>query len=258
MGIHQRAITAAVVATAALFSVAPAGAISNGVPDGDAHPYVGFLAIKDNGGVRHGLCSGFYLGHKLFFTAAHCVTDFAAGTELSVTFAADVSISPDTFAVTVPAGTAWYDGPAFADETDDYALVELATAPPITPPKLPSVGLLDRLGLGPDNTIENVGYGLIPTFLQGPASYVLPSHRLRSTSRFMALTPQWLKLLTNNAVGAGGTCFGDSGGPQLLPGTDIVVGFSSGGDAICRAQSRSVRLDTPAAQAFLANHLDGA
>jgi secreted trypsin-like serine protease len=256
MGFHRRVVTAAVAATAALSTAAPAYAISNGVPDGAAHPYVGFLAIKDDSGVRHGACSGFYLGQKLFFTAAHCVTDVPAGTELSVTFAADVSIDPDTFAVTIPAGSVWYDGPAVADPADDFALVELPSVPPISPPTLPSAGLLDRLALGPQSTIVNVGYGLIPTFRRGPASYVLPTSRMQSTSRFMALTPQRLELLTNDAVGAGGTCFGDSGGPQLLPGTDTVVGFSSGGDAICRARSTSVRLDTPVAQAFLADHLD--
>ena len=60
-----------------------AGAISNGVPDGNGHPNVGMLAIgfEEGGKVeRFANCSGSYGGprvgqpaSKVFVTAAHCV-----------------------------------------------------------------------------------------------------------------------------------------------------------------------------------------
>ena len=68
----------------------------------------------------------------------------------------------------------------------------------------------------------------------------------------MALTQAYLKQLMNNdATGGGGTCFLDSGGPTLIPGTNMVVAVISAGDPHCRAQGISYRLVTPQARAFL-------
>jgi hypothetical protein len=76
---------AVVGALAAALALAPgAGAIGNGVPDGNGHPNVGPLAVgveEDGELVRFGLCSGSYDGpqvgqpaEKVFVTARHCVT----------------------------------------------------------------------------------------------------------------------------------------------------------------------------------------
>jgi hypothetical protein len=48
-------------------------------------------------------------------------------------------------------------------------------------------------------------------------------------------------------TGEGGTCFGDSGGPQLHDG--LIVSITTGGDSPCRANGVNFRVDTPAAQA---------
>lgn len=56
---------------------------------------------------------------------------------------------------------------------------------------------------------------------------------------------------------AGGTCYGDSGGPNLLGGTDVVAAITITGDAVCRATNVTYRLDTVSARTFPASHLPG-
>ena len=65
--------TAAVVASALTLTVGPADAITNGSPDGDAHPAVGALvadqAYSDGTWIY---CSGSLISPTVFLTAAHC------------------------------------------------------------------------------------------------------------------------------------------------------------------------------------------
>ena len=78
-----------------------------------------------------------------------------------------------------------------------------------------------------------------------------------TTSRYKALTHAYLKLNMNSdsREGNGGGCFGDSGSPKLLPGTNPPVALSLGGDAICRSESINSRLDIPAARSFYGQYL---
>jgi hypothetical protein len=60
-------------------------------------------------------------------------------------------------------------------------------------------------------------------------------------------------MLLNNPGNNGptGVCFGDSGGPHLLPGTNITVAVQSSARAGCWSTARAFRLDTVAARSFL-------
>jgi hypothetical protein len=79
---------------------------------------------------------------------------------------------------------------------------------------------------------------------------------MRSTSRFKALTSAYLKLNMNFSLdGNGGSCFGDSGSPKLIHGTNTAVAITTGGDPICRANSYNSRLDTSEARAFYGQYL---
>jgi Trypsin len=268
MALSARALSAVTLAlaAAALLPAAPAPATSGKVPDGDAHPNVGLLALQD-GGDRIGWCSGFYAGPRdgapsrgVFVTAAHCVSGLPDDAQWSVTFDSEVAMDPDTFVVT---GASWVDGTGFAaDDEHDIAVVVLATALAIDPVDLPGAGLLDRLadrgGLRPHTLFDNVGYGDIPSFKGAPPSYQVAPGRMLSTSLFMALNREWLKLLGNSDVGEdiGGGCYGDSGGPRLLHGTNTAVALSAGGDRICRAYGRNLRLDIPGTRSFLDQYID--
>jgi len=130
----------------------------------------------------------------------------------------------------------------------------------LTPVQLPTQGLLDQLaadgGLKPQTVFDNVGYGVIPTFKQGPPRFELPPGRMFSTSRFKALTHAYLKLNMNSEIeGNGGSCYGDSGSPKFIHGTNTVVAITFGGDPICRANNYNSRLDVPAAKAFYGQYL---
>jgi hypothetical protein len=253
---------------AALVSASPALAIGNGVPDGTDHPNVGLLAI-DHDGIREAWCSGFYAGPRkadpgtgVFVTAAHCLADLAAfgfsGSDLAVTFDADVAIDEDTFATTA---TTWH--PAFAYDTSavaDYGVILLEDpVAGLAGVKFPAAHLLDDLAAGgalrPTTLFDNVGYGLIPHFKGGQPQYELPTGRMFSTSKFLGLTKSYLKLLTNADAGYGGACYGDSGAPVLRHGSNTAVALQSGGDPLCRTQAHPLRLDIPPARAFYGEYL---
>jgi hypothetical protein len=253
---------------AALVSASPALAIGNGVPDGTNHPNVGHLAVEDDG-IKYARCSGFYAGpHKadpgtgVFVTAAHCLADLAAsgfcGSDLTVTFEAEVAIDPDTFATTAKS---WH--PAFAYDTSavaDYGVVLLEDpVAGVTGVEFPRTRLLDDLAAGgalrPTTLFDVVGYGLIPAFKGGPPRYELPSGRMFSTSKFLGLTKTHLKLLSNADAGYGGACYGDSGAPFLRHGSNTAVAITTGGDPLCRAHDSHLRLDIPAARAFYGPYL---
>ena len=53
----------------------------------------------------------------------------------------------------------------------------------------------------------------------------------------------------NPSKGDGGTCYGDSGGPNFLGATNIVAATTITGDSVCRSTNVDYRLDTPDARA---------
>jgi hypothetical protein len=68
----------------------------------------------------------------------------------------------------------------------------------------------------------------------------------------------YLRLLMNSDAeeGNGGICFGDSGSPKLIHQTNTAVALATGGDAVCRAENYSQRLDIADARAFLGQYLE--
>ena len=70
-----------------------------------------------------------------------------------------------------------------------------------------------------------------------------------------AINPAWLRISMNPSTGNGGTCYGDSGGPNFLGSSNIVAATTITGDAICRSTNVDYRLDTAAARSFLAAYV---
>lgn len=277
-----RILAAAGAVLATLVLSAGGAAIGNGVPDGNNHPNVGLLTVGfQEGGtvVRFPVCSGSYGGprtgqpaQEVFITAAHCLAwmpaEGIAANQLWVTFDSAVTFDPNTTQVT--SANTWHRASAFAFDpafaqtfanAHDYGVVLLDSVPAGLPPvQLPTAGLLDQLaakgGLRHGTVFDNVGYGVIPIHKKGPPRFALPTGRMFSTSRFMALTQAYLKLNMNSDIqGNGGVCYGDSGSPKFIHGTNTAVAITFGGDPICRALNYNSRLDIPAARAFYGQYL---
>jgi hypothetical protein len=280
---HVRVVLGVVVAICCTLVAGTALAIGNGVPDGNGHPNVGLLAIDievDGVPKRVVDCSGSYAGPRkggagsVFLTAGHCVAfmpgEGITGSQLWVTFDTNATFDPETGevlgATTWHHATAFAFDPAFGHDTGnlkDYAVVLLeSTIPGLTPVQLPTAGLLDGMaaigGLKPGVPFDNVGYGVVPSPPGGPPSFAPPPGRMFSTSLFKGLTKSWLKLQMNPNAGEdnGGSCFGDSGSPKFVHGTNTVVAVTTGGDRVCRAESINQRLDVTDARAFLGQYLN--
>ena len=55
--------------------------------------------------------------------------------------------------------------------------------------------------------------------------------------------------------GDGGTCYGDSGGPNFLGTPNIVAATTITGDSVCRSTNVDYRLDTASARNFLRQYV---
>ena len=230
----------------------PAFAIKYGELDGDLHPYVGLMVAVDGDGNLLWRCSGALLSPTVFLTAGHCTEPPAVSAEIwfdsdvesgipgnGYPFTGDVSGDTYTHPSYDPSAFYLFDlGVVILEEPidmDDYAA-------------LPELDQLDamktRRGLQ-DTTFTAVGYGLQwinPVFIE--------SERVRMFARpFLiqintpGLTGDYSLLLSNN-FSTGGTCFGDSGGPNLINDTNVVGGVTSFGlNGNCAGTGGVYRID---------------
>jgi secreted trypsin-like serine protease len=247
----KRLTVYAATAVGVLVLAAGAGAITYGVPDGNGHPEVGALlaqqAFSDGTWEE---CSGTLIAPNVFLTAAHCDEGVS---RVAVTFDSSYNAATGT----TYWGT-WHADPNYnksQDDPQDMAVVVLdKNVKGITPARLPAAGSLS--GLSGDQQFTSVGYGA-QAVTNGPGgkTYHYADVRYVSTGTLNATTPSWLRISQNPATGNGGTCYGDSGGPNFLGGgageTNIVAGTTIGGDTPCRSTNVDYRLDTASARAFL-------
>jgi hypothetical protein len=254
--------------------ITPSGtrAITYGFVDSDnTFSNVGAFIVKSpSTGTIFPICSGTLIAPNVFLTASHCTAFYTQdlaplGYTAHVSFDASLpfgslttnmtNLIPVTFVVTNP-----NFNQRQSDSGDIGALILPSNVTGLEPAELPSCGLLDQLSVQNglrDAVFTPVGYGVQNRVVGGGVPYfqdINPIPRMFAFSSFNALNRGYLRLSQNPSTGDGGTCFGDSGGPNFVTvnNEQILAAITITGDSVCRATNVAYRLDTASAQAFFA------
>ena len=213
-------------------------AVTDGKLDGNAHPAV-VLLLMEVGGQPAFRCSGTLLSATVLLTAGHCTNNFPDSpyTGMRVFTESDVQAGigvTNNYPFAGPNSVEainWMAHPLY--ETGPFVLHDVGVVvlqPPgvVLPASqygvLPSANQLDNLKVArgqKDVTFTAVGYGLQESF-PDQAMFLATNSRTRysATPRLLQInvpgfTGGFSMLLSNNHS-TGGTCFGDSGGPNFL------------------------------------------
>ena len=220
-------------------------AITYGVPDGNKHPEVGAL-VGTFGSQSYPYCSGTLISPTVFLTAAHCNL---GTTRVNVTFDTKYTSRAKLYA-----GTYYADPQYNQTQSDPHDIAVVVFDKPvrgITPAQLPTSHQFDNLS--PSQQFTSVGYGGQEPVNQpgGPVIGYLDT-REYAVGTLNSVNPAWLRISQNQATGNGGTCYGDSGGPNFVGAgsteTNDIAGITITGDALCKSTNAIYRLDTESAR----------
>jgi hypothetical protein len=273
---HRQTLAGFATAIALLAVVAsPASAVTDGTLDGNQHPYVGLMTAYDAEGDYLWRCSGTLISPTVFVTAGHCTF----GASYAVVYFDTGPIIPDpdfTLDTRSCEGIEGYPcgggvtGEVFTSpQYDDNAFylndvgVVVLDEPVILDEYgvLPEAGALNGLKPGASTTFTSVGYGLQESYPDAAAwkdvairvRMVAHPHLLQINR---GIVGDYALLLSNNAH-TGGTCFGDSGGPNFIDDTNVLAGVTSFGlNPTCGGTGGVYRLDQADDLAWIESFLD--
>jgi len=241
-----------------------ASAITDGELDGDGHPHVVLLLMETEYGFRY-RCSATLLSPTMVLTAGHCTSNFGYIEEegdyvaMRVFTESDVDGGDNNYPHAGPnsvEAVRWAAHPLYETAPfwfHDVGMVELEE--PINLDaygQLPQPDQLDQLKTRrgkQDLTFTAVGYGLQESF-PSAAAWKENNVRIRMVSYPQLIqinTPGFtgdFSLLLSNNHSTGGTCFGDSGGPNFLGDSNVVAGVTSFGiNGNCAGTGGVFRMD---------------
>ena len=266
-----------ILAIVVILTMALAGsalAVTDGELHGDDHPQV-VLLLMEVGGEPALRCSATLLSPTVVLTAGHCTNNFPGEpfTGMRVFTESDVDNGNNTYpdaggpnsveAVSWAAHPDYETAPFFVndvgvvileepgvvlDDVNDYGI-------------LPDVDQLDDLKTRRGQhktTFTSVGYGLQrvnPVFVQADRIRMVANPRLIQINT-PGFTGDFSLLLSNNHS-TGGTCFGDSGGPNFLGDSNVVAGVTSFGlNGNCAGTGGVFRMDRQNVLDFVNSHLN--
>jgi hypothetical protein len=232
--------------------VSPAAAIRDGDNDNNDHPFVGLMVAQNAAGNPLWRCTGTLLSSTVFLTAGHCVDpeDGAGAAHVEVWFSAgpvplgagypaagaNRCAGITGYPCTGDAGGTPYENPDW--DPDHFWLHDVGLVVFDSPytgtstyGQLPSLEQLDSLHAGHGTWFTAVGYGLQLAFTDA-AAWKDQAIRIRKVAYPWLLqinTPfaGEADLILSDNASSGGTCFGDSGGPNFLGDSLVIAGVNS-------------------------------
>lgn len=265
-----------VAALAMLLTMAlPAGAITNGgEPAGADHPNVVLLLMDIDGWPAY-TCTATMIAPKVALTAGHCTSNYPGEpySGMRIFYESDVPNGDNSFPFgggnnTIEA-VSWAAHPLYETAPfwfNDVGVVHLeGPIPGLTEfGVLPDVDSLDGLKTsGKKAQFTSVGYGLYSAQLNNPTEQAhIEGYYARwfAETRLIQInvpgsTGDFAMILTNNSK-TGGTCFGDSGGPNFLGDSNVIAGITSfGKNANCAGQGGVFRTDRENVREFVFSHM---
>ena len=250
-----------------------ASAITDGELDGEDHPHV-VLLLMDVGFEPTYRCSGTLLSPTVLLTAGHCTSNYPDEpyTGMRVFTESDVENGDNIYPYCKEVdqncieAKSWAAHPLYEGD-DPFYMHDVGVVILSEPFELDEYGALPEVDQFDDlvmpsgkldkTTFTSVGYGRQAIFTDED-QWELASERIRMVAHPFLLqlnvpgiTGDYSLLLSNNHS-SGGTCFGDSGGPNFLGDTNIIAGVTSFGmNANCAGTGGDFRMDRQNVQDFV-------
>jgi secreted trypsin-like serine protease len=238
--------------------------IIHGSVDGDAHPAV-ILLVMDVAGVPTWRCTGTLIAPKIVVTAGHCTGEPGEFSAVRAFTESDIENGDNNYPYDGPNSVkarAWHSHPQFTEALyylHDVGVVELQESvdlPASAYGRLPAANQLDALHSGRSTVFTAVGYGVQRI---NPVKEESVKIRMTASPYLLQIntgfTGNFSLMLSNNAS-SGGTCFGDSGGPNYLGTSNVIAGVTSFGlNRTCGGTGGVFRLDRPDVLAFVGQYL---
>ena len=248
-------VTAIALMAILMLAIIPVGAVTDGELDGNGHPYVGLMVAQDADGNPLWRCSGTLISPTVFLTAGHCTETPAAHAEIWFDADMQTDAAAKGYPFTGQVGGTPYTHPQY--DPNAFFMYDLGVVVLDGPmamsvygalPKLNELDSLARRRGKQDVTFTAVGYGLQQSFPDA-ASWKEHNVKVRMVAHPKlnqingGIVGDYSLLLSNNA-NTGGTCFGDSGGPNFIGTSNVIGGVTSfGKNGNCAGTGGVYRVD---------------